>query len=169
MAIYFASELPPPPPRRRRGLVPRGPGRNAALMARLAERLTRSMTFGRLVSDDFFTIGQLAAHLKVSLRTLRFYEQSGLLSPERDGARRLYTREDLDRLKVIVALREMETSLVEIKALMTEIDLGEPDEVRITARVDAMLAALAEGNRARIAELEVLNGRLADLRRGLSD
>ena len=41
--------------------------------------------------EDFVRIGEMAKTFGVTLRTLRFYEDKGLLSPKRDGSTRLYT------------------------------------------------------------------------------
>ncbi len=52
-------------------------------------------------SKEYWTIGQMAGHFDVSLRTLRFYEDRGLISPLRHGATRFYgaeCRRTLDRV-----------------------------------------------------------------------
>jgi len=157
-ASSFETEAMPPARARRRS-GGRGSSRADHLVARVVERLAATAVFGRLVERDLYTIGELASHLGVSLRTLRFYEQSDLLLPERDGTRRLYTRRDLDRLRMIVALRDMEVPLGEIKDLMTAIEMGD-DEAGIFARIAEILAGLAAANAARIDELRRLNARL---------
>ena len=45
-----------------------------------------------------FTIGELSREFGVTLRALRFYENKGLISPQRDGLSRLYSRGDRNRL-----------------------------------------------------------------------
>ncbi|TBW33871.1 MerR family transcriptional regulator [Siculibacillus lacustris] len=145
----------------RRSLGERRLTKNARMIAIIAERLSSVMAFGTLEDADLYTIGQLSDYLQVSLRTLRFYEQSGLLRPHRDGMKRLYTRDDLDRLKVIVTLREMEASLTAIKTLMsTLVESG--DEKSVIGEIDAMLDDLTRGNRQRIEELERVNRRIAE-------
>lgn len=142
--------------------------RNARLIGEVAGRLSRLMDFGELEEQDLYTIGQLSDYLKVSLRTLRFYEQSGLLRPVREGTRRLYTRRDLDQLRVIVTLRDLEGSLGAIKALMTRMkDLD--DSAAMMAAIEGLLGDIAATNRERIDELTRLDRRiettLATLRR----
>ena len=140
------------------------------LIVDVVERLQPIMSFEPLEERTSYTIGQLSAHLRVSLRTLRFYEQSGLLAPDRDGLRRLYSPDDLDRLRVIVTLRELEVSLTAIKALISAIDGdGRLSEVAVMERVEAILADLAADNRARIAELERINDRIVEARRNLTE
>ena len=50
--------------------------------------------------EEFVRIGEMAKKYGVTLRTLRFYEDKGLLNPKRDGSTRLYTRRDRARLPV---------------------------------------------------------------------
>lgn len=125
----------------------------------LAEKLRFLMDFDPIDQHKTHTIGELASHLKVSLRTLRFYEQAGLLQPDRDGLKRLYSPQDLERLEIIVTLRELEVSLTSIKSLIGLVEIG-GDETRIAAMVAEIFSDLARSNRARIEELEVINRRI---------
>ena len=59
----------------------------------------------------------------VTLRTLRFYEDKGLLAPRREGITRLYTRRDNARLKLILLGRKVGFPLREVKKM---IDLYDP-------------------------------------------
>ena len=52
--------------------------------------------------DQVFSIGDLAREYGVSLRTLRFYEDRGLLSPRREGTSRFYDGADRARLALIL-------------------------------------------------------------------
>jgi DNA-binding transcriptional MerR regulator len=74
-------------------------------------------------ADGFARIGELARKFGVTLRTLRFYEDKGLLSPHRDGTTRLYTRRDVARLKLILLGRKVGFSLREVKQML---DLYDP-------------------------------------------
>ena len=73
--------------------------------------------------DDLSRIGDLAKTFGVTLRTLRFYEDKGLLAPRREGATRLYTRRDKARLKLILLGRRIGFSLRDVKQM---IDLYDP-------------------------------------------
>jgi DNA-binding transcriptional MerR regulator len=133
--------------------------RNTRAIAEIAARMSRMMNFEALEPQDLYTIGQLADHLKVSLRTLRFYEQSGLLRPVREGNRRLYTHRDLEQLRVIVSLRDLEGSLGAIKAVMSK--LKDMDDTRsMLAAIEGLLVAISANNRERIEELKSLNKRI---------
>ncbi len=65
----------------------------------------------------------MAKKYGVTLRTLRFYEDKGLLNPKRDGSTRLYTRRDKARLKLILLGRKVGFSLRDVKQMM---DLYDP-------------------------------------------
>lgn len=73
--------------------------------------------------EELTRIGEMAKGFGVTLRTLRFYEDKGLLNPQRDGATRLYTRRDKARLKLILLGRKIGFSLRDVKQM---IDLYDP-------------------------------------------
>jgi len=68
----------------------------------------------------FYTIGDLAREFGVTLRTLRFYEDRGLLSPRRDGTARIYDARDRERLSVILKGKQLGFTLTEIRAMLAE-------------------------------------------------
>jgi DNA-binding transcriptional MerR regulator len=75
---------------------------------------------GNTVDQRFYRSGQFARKAAVSIRTLRYYDQEGLLTPSQVSAAgyRLYTDEDLVNLQQILALKFLGFSLDEIKALL---------------------------------------------------
>ncbi len=75
-------------------------------------------------NDSYTRIGELAKSYAVTLRTLRFYEDKGLLKPHREGTTRLYTRRDVARLKLILLGRKVGFSLREVKQML---DLYDPN------------------------------------------
>lgn len=64
-----------------------------------------------------YSISQLAQEFDVTTRTIRFYEDQGLLEPQRDGQRRIYTRRDRVRLMLILRGKRIGLSLLEIREL----------------------------------------------------
>lgn len=74
--------------------------------------------------EELVRIGEMAKKYGVTLRTLRFYEDKGLLNPRRDGSTRLYTRRDRARLKLILLGRKVGFSLRDVKQMM---DLYDPN------------------------------------------
>ncbi len=67
-----------------------------------------------------YTIGDLAREFGVTLRTLRFYEDRGLLSPRREGTARIYDARDRARLSVILKGKHLGFTLTEIRAMLAE-------------------------------------------------
>lgn len=77
-----------------------------------------------LDGDEGLTrIGDMAKSYGVTLRTLRFYEDKGLLNPKREGSTRLYTHRDRARLKLILLGRKVGFTLRDVKQM---IDLYDP-------------------------------------------
>jgi DNA-binding transcriptional MerR regulator len=75
-------------------------------------------------NGELMRIGDVARKFDVSLRTLRFYEDKGLIQPRREGTTRLYAHRDLARLKLITFGTKVGFSLREIKQMM---DLYDPN------------------------------------------
>jgi DNA-binding transcriptional MerR regulator len=67
-----------------------------------------------------YTIGDLAREFGVTLRTLRFYEDRGLLSPRREGTARIYDARDRSRLAVILKGKQLGFTLTEIRVMVAE-------------------------------------------------
>ncbi len=65
-----------------------------------------------------FTIGELAREFDLTTRAIRFYEEAGLLSPQRQGRLRVYTQGDRTRLKLTQRGKRLGLSLAEIKELV---------------------------------------------------
>ena len=75
--------------------------------------------------EETQTIQQMCARFGVTARTLRFYESKELLSPKREGTRRLFTRRDSARLKLILRGKRFGFSLEEIRQLLDMYDIGD--------------------------------------------
>lgn len=80
-----------------------------------------------------FTIGDLSREFGVTLRTLRFYEDKGLISPRRQGQARIYSRRDRARLKLILHGKRVGFSLAEISQMLDLYDLkdGQVTQLRV--------------------------------------
>ena len=74
---------------------------------------------------EVFTIRDLTKEFEVSARTLRFYEEKGLLDPTRRGEQRLYTRRDRARLAYVIAGKQVGFSLEEVREMLDLYDLGD--------------------------------------------
>ncbi|WP_022686529.1 MerR family transcriptional regulator [Sphingomonas phyllosphaerae] len=95
---------------------------------------------------ETFTITDLSAEFGVTPRALRFYEDEGLIAPERRGMVRIYSHRDRARLAWIMRGKRLGFSLADIREMIDLYDLGDG---RQTQRMVAM-----ERCRDRIAALE---------------
>ncbi len=92
------------------------------------------------MSDQTYTIGEMCEAFSVTPRTLRFYEAKELLCPTRIGQKRLFTKSDRARLKLILQGKRFGFSLEEIRQLL---DLYNIDDQHTTqlARTYALATA----------------------------
>ena len=106
-----------------------------------------------------YTTGELAKLCGVTVRTVQYYDTRGILIPTElsEGGRRLYTEEDVRRLKVICFLREMGLPIDAIGQLLSE---PEPERV-----IDALLEQQEREIRHTLAENETRLDRITALRR----
>lgn len=74
------------------------------------------------MSQQTWTISELAKEFEITPRTIRFYEDQGILSPERDGRNRVYHPRDRTRLKLALRGKRMGFQLAEILALINMYD-----------------------------------------------
>lgn len=65
-----------------------------------------------------FTISDLAREFAITPRTIRFWEDQGILAPQRAGSKRVFTRRDRARLKMALRGKRLGLSLAEIKDLI---------------------------------------------------
>jgi len=74
---------------------------------------------------EVFTIRDLTKEFDVSARTLRFYEEKGLLAPRRNGEQRLYGRRDRARLRYVLMSKRVGFSLEDVREMLDLYDLGD--------------------------------------------
>src|SRR5262245_58446562 len=74
---------------------------------------------------ETFTIRDLTKEFGISARTLRFYEEKGLVAPRRNGQERLYSRRDRARLKYVLMGKAVGFSLEEVREMLNLYDLGD--------------------------------------------
>jgi DNA-binding transcriptional MerR regulator len=65
-----------------------------------------------------FTIGELAREFDLTTRAIRFYEDCGLITPQRAGRARIYTQRDRTRLKLTLRGKRLGLTLAEVKELV---------------------------------------------------
>lgn len=69
-------------------------------------------------ANPTYTIGELAREFDLTTRAIRFYEDCGLLSPQRAGRNRVYTARDRTRLKLTLRGKRLGLTLAEVKELV---------------------------------------------------
>jgi DNA-binding transcriptional MerR regulator len=87
------------------------------------------------MTDETMTIRQMCEAYDVTPRALRFYEAKELLSPIRQGTRRLYTRADRARLTLILRGKRFGFSLEEIRQLLDLYAQGKATQLARTVEV----------------------------------
>jgi len=80
---------------------------------------------------EVFTIRDLTKEFEVSARTLRFYEEKGLLAPRRNGEKRLYSRRDRTRLRYVLMGKRVGFSLQEVREMLDLYDLGDGQRTQL--------------------------------------
>jgi len=107
-----------------------------------------------IATERTWSITELAREHAVTLRTIRFYEDRGLLSPERRGIQRVYRNRDQVRLALVLRGRRLGFSLDEIARIIDMYD-SEPGEA---GQLRYLLSQIA----ARRSELEQRRRDIAD-------
>src|SRR5947207_7760381 len=92
---------------------------------RLVSDLATGAEAGAPRGRAVFTIRNLTKEFAVSARTLRFYEEKGLLDPARRGEQRLYSRRDRARLAYVLAGKAVGFSLEEVREMLDLYDVGD--------------------------------------------
>lgn len=85
------------------------------------------------LTDVFFTVTELARDLSITPRTIRFYEDKGLVAPRRAGNIRVYTRRDRARMVLILRGKRLGFSLREIKEYLDlyDLDPSQGEQIRM--------------------------------------
>ncbi|MFM5053494.1 MerR family DNA-binding transcriptional regulator [Aeromonas veronii] len=100
-----------------------------------------------------FSISELAREFDITTRSIRFYEDQGLLNPAREGQTRIYSKQDRVRLKLTLRGKRLGFSLAEIRELF---DLYDADKSSRT-QLQTMLGLVEE-------KRETLQQQMEDIR-----
>jgi DNA-binding transcriptional MerR regulator len=112
------------------------------------------------MTEKLMTIREMCDTFDVTPRTLRFYESKELLAPIRQGTKRLFTRRDRGRLKLILRGKRFGFSLEEIRQLLDLYQADDQQRMQLTKTHELATEHLARMERQR-AELD---DAIADLR-----
>jgi DNA-binding transcriptional MerR regulator len=115
-------------------------------------------------NNQFYSISELARELDISPRSIRFYEEKRLISPQRNKAnQRIYSKRDRARLKLILRGKRFGYTLGEIEEMigMTDVNMSEVAQIEKSLAYGAKkLAEL----RSRIDELRLLEQDLLNVK-----
>jgi len=113
-------------------------------------------------AGQFYSVTQLALDLGVTARTIRFYEDKGLISPRRAGNNRVYTLRDRARMILILRGKKLGFSLREIKEYLDLYDVDPTQAKQLRLLLKAVHERIAQLDDQRIALDEAL-GELRDV------
>lgn len=88
------------------------------------------------MSKRHYTIAELAEEFGITHRTIRFYEEKGLISPRRQGQKRLYSPADRVRLKLILRGKRIGMTLDESVELIDMYQPGSSNRQQLRALLD---------------------------------
>ncbi|SDX12259.1 DNA-binding transcriptional regulator, MerR family [Albimonas donghaensis] len=114
-------------------------------------------------TETYTTISEMCAEFDVTPRTLRFYEYKELLQPRREGQKRLFTKRDKARLKLILRGKRFGFSLDEIRELLDLYYVGDQQATQLARTYERALLRM-KAMREQRAELDVA---IDDLQRNL--
>ena len=101
------------------------------------------------MQNDQMTIREMCDLFDVTPRTLRFYEAKELIAPIRDGQKRLYTKRDRARLKLILRGKKFGFSLEEIRQFLEMYHMQDQQQTQMTKTYELAQIRLRELKRQR--------------------
>lgn len=120
------------------------------------------------MSENYLKIGEVAELLEISVRTIRYYEEEQLLKPHRtNGGTRLYTEQNLARLKAILHLAKNNFPLEVIRLIgntRETCSTGNEGSVKISSILDASLENIEK----KISNLKSLKSELSATRKQIN-
>jgi len=124
----------------------------------------------RLSSDEYLQISDLAKKLNITARTIRLYEQIGLVDPPNrtEGGIRVYDKQDVLRFKFVLKLKELGLSLQEMQELASIYkEYKKPDKImpRLLELLDVQLKAI----RTKVASLQSLEKDISEYKQKIVD
>ena len=111
--------------------------------------------------SNSYTIADLATEFGITTRTIRYYEDEGLISPARQGQRRIYSPRDRVRLKLIMRGKRLGFSLKEVHEM---VDMYDADNSEV-AQLSLFLEKIKERRAALLRQREDIETILDELDR----
>lgn len=119
-----------------------------------------------MTHPEHMTIRQMCETFDVTPRTLRFYEAKELLFPVRDGQKRLFTRRDRARLKLILRGKRFGFSLEQIRQLLELYEPGEKQLKQLTRTYELAQERLEDMEKQRAELTEAIEDLIEQLKWG---
>jgi DNA-binding transcriptional MerR regulator len=107
-----------------------------------------------------FTIGELAKEFDLTTRAIRFYEDMGLLAPQREGLQRVYTARDRARLTLTLRAKRLGLKLTEAREILDMYDSPRDTAVQL----EHFLGVLGSHREQLESQLAELQANLAEVR-----
>ena len=117
------------------------------------------MTMIKKVSQANYSIGDLSKEFDITTRSIRFYEDQGLLAPMRKGQTRIYSQRDKVRLKLILRGKRLGFSLAETGRLFELYDADKSSAKQLSS----MMALIAQKKSELKQQLDDINAVLIEL------
>ncbi|WP_209002999.1 MerR family transcriptional regulator [Stappia taiwanensis] len=112
------------------------------------------------------SIAEMSETFGVTLRALRFYEEKGLLRPERRGARRFYGARDIGRMRVILQAKRIGLTLIEIREVISLVEgkMGRAAQLQALREICARQEEILKEQQAQLSDqVQEMSGVLAAL------
>ena len=112
-------------------------------------------------SGETYTISELSSEFDVTPRAIRFYEDQGLLTPRRVGSRRVYSKRDYVRLKLVLRAKRLGLSLAEVGDMFDLYDSAHDERLQLKQFITSLAKRREQLERQRaeidevLAEIEV--------------
>jgi DNA-binding transcriptional MerR regulator len=120
----------------------------------------------KTMTEETLTIREMCDSFDVTPRTLRFYEAKELLFPIREGQKRLFTKRDQARLKLIMRGKRFGFSLEEIRQLLDMYHIGDQQHTQLIRTYEIAQERLADMERQRAELDEAIDDLKAQLKWG---
>ena len=141
-------------------------GGTASLGHPLSNTASAAASINSETDTEELTISQMARLFNVSLRTLRFYEDRGLIKPRREGAVRYYRAPERVRMEMILRGKKLGFTLIEISDLIAGKGANETTDIEerlLPGQIAAQISLLERQRneiQSAIERLRVVNGHL---------
>ena len=110
------------------------------------------------ITEEFVQIGEVAKSLGITTRTIRYYEELGIMRvPLRESGSRQYSNQEIVRLKFILKIKELGITLKEMQELAEHYDLNDQDR-------DQIMPQLLDFLDAHLNKVDMKMSKLASLR-----